>query len=95
MAGEVIQTVFSKGRVLTENSDAAKELYNQNRFGKLLENGKVQMSLVEALYLAEKAKIEILDSRNKKIDLDLFIRKAEKSEHDFWVRYCVFKDIPV
>jgi len=90
---QVVKAVFTKERVLTENSDQAKEFYNQSRFGFILEDGRVQLSLVEAIYLAEKNKIKLLDGRNKEISFDSFFKRAQKLEHNLWVRYCVFKDI--
>ena len=36
---QLIKATFAKERVLTENSDEARELYNQSRYGSLLENG--------------------------------------------------------
>ena len=79
-------------RVLTEASDAARELYNQGVYGKP-KDSKVQLSLIEALYLAEKGKIEIRSDGNRKMHLDKFIKKAKKIEPNFWIRYCIFKDI--
>jgi tRNA-intron endonuclease len=80
-------------RVVTENSNDARELYNQSRYGSLTDDGKVQLSLIEGLYLLEKGKINILDGRNKDIESEKFLKKAKKAEPNFWVRYCVFKDI--
>jgi tRNA-intron endonuclease len=80
-------------RVVTENSNDARELYNQSRYGSLTDDGKVQFSLIEGLYLLEKGKINILDGRNKDIESEKFLKKAKKAEPNFWVRYCVFKDI--
>ncbi|MDP7180332.1 MAG: tRNA-intron lyase [Candidatus Woesearchaeota archaeon] len=90
---EEIKAVFAKERVLTENSDAARELYNQSRYGHILDDGKVQLSLLEALYLIEKKKIKVMDGKNKAISNDAFLKKANKVEPNFWIRYCVFKDI--
>ena len=53
----LVNVYLSPNRILTENSDAAKELFNKSRFGTLLENGLVQLSLAETLYLLEKKKI--------------------------------------
>jgi len=88
-----IKSVFAGERALTENSDEARELYNKSRYGIILENGKVQLSLLEAFYLLEKERLEILDGKNKIINLEKFIKKAKKLEPNFWVRYCVFKDM--
>ncbi len=90
---ELVKAVFSKERILTESSDNARELYNQSRYGTLLEDGKVQLSLIEALYLLEKKKIKVVDNKNKKISFDNFLKKAERLEKQFWTRYRVFKDI--
>ena len=90
---EPVKAYFSRERVLTESSDPARELYNQSRFGELLEDGRVQLSLIEALYLIEKKRLVAYDSKNKIIDSDSFIKKAQKTETNFWVRYSVYKDI--
>lgn len=89
----VVKATFAEERVLTENSDAARELYNQSRYGALLDNGKVQLSLLEALYLLEKGRLEIITGKTKKTDFEKFLKKAKKLEPNFWIRYCVFKDM--
>ena len=88
-----VKAILTMERVLTEISDAAHEFYNQSRFGSILEDGKVQLSLLEALYLMEKNKILIKDYKKKKVSFDDFIKRAKKVEPNFWIRYCVFKDI--
>ena len=90
---EPVKAYFSKERVLTESSDLAREFYNQSRYGELLDDGRVQLSLIEALYLIEKKRLIAYDSRNKPIDFDSFLKKAQKPEPNFWVRYAVYKDI--
>ena len=42
--------------VVADNKNQAQELYDKSRFGELVD-GKIQYSLVEALYLVEKAKL--------------------------------------
>lgn len=90
---EKIKTVFANERVLAEATDETRELYNQSRYGTLLDGGKLQLSLLEALYLLEKNKIEVKDSRNKTLDFEQFLKRATKLEPNFWIRYCVFKDM--
>ncbi|MEK6808893.1 MAG: tRNA-intron lyase, partial [Nanoarchaeota archaeon] len=85
--------LFSRERIIVENPPEAQSLYDNGRFGVLLESGKLQLSLIEALYLMEKKKIKIHDGRNKDIKFDIYIRKVQKIEPNFWVRYCVYKDI--
>ena len=90
---EPVKAYFSKERVLTESSDPARELYNQSRYGTLLEDGRVQLSLIEALYLVDKKKLIAYDSKNREIKSEDLLKKSQKTEPNFWVRYCVYKDI--
>ena len=88
-----VSALFAGERVVTENSNEAKELYNQSRFGVILESGQVQLSLHEALYLLEKGRLIVMDGRKKHLEFTDFLKKARRIEQDFWVRYMVFKDI--
>jgi tRNA-intron endonuclease, archaea type len=88
-----VKALFANERVLTENSNEARELYLQSRYGVVLEDGQVQLSLHEALYLSEKGKLELYDQRKKKLEFSDFMKKAKKVEPNFWVRYAVFKDM--
>ncbi|MBI2651767.1 tRNA-intron lyase [Candidatus Woesearchaeota archaeon] len=88
-----IRADFVGNKILTENSDAARELYNQSRYGTLLENGKLQLSLIESLHLLEKNTLGIYRTKSKQLSFDEFSKKAEKLEPNFWVRFCVYRDI--
>ena len=88
---EKIKATFARERVLAPDGGSARELYDQSRFGELKE-GKVNYSLVEALYLLEKGRMEITDGKSI-ITSDGFIKKARKAEPNFWIRYCVFRDM--
>ena len=90
---EPVKGTFAKERVLTENSDNARELYNQSRYGTLLEDGRVQLSIIEALYLVEKKRLHLFDAKNKLIDFESLMKKAQKFEPNVFVRYCVYRDI--
>lgn len=90
---EVIIANMLDQRVITEATDAARELYNQGVYGKPVSNGKIQLSLIEGLYLAEKGKIEIRSESNRKVKIKNYIRKAKRLEPNLWIKYCVYKDI--
>lgn len=90
---EAIKSFFARERIITPATDEARELFNTGRYGSLLEDGKVQLSLLEALYLIEKEKIAVFDGKKKEIDHEDFINKAKKYEKNFWIRYTVFKDL--
>ena len=90
---EPIKTILFREIVVTENSDESRDLYNQSRYGIILENGKIQLSFIESAYLLEKNIIELFSESNRKIDLEKFVKKASKLEKNFWTRFCVYKNI--
>ncbi len=85
--------ILTGERVITESSDDARELYNQSRFGTLTDSGKVELSLLEALYLMEKGKLEARTESGREMQFEAYVRKARKVEPNFWIRYVVFKDM--
>ncbi len=87
---KVFKAALAGERAISKDKKAF-DLYGKGRFGQIV-GGKVYYSLVEAAYLLEKKKINIYDGK-KKIDFDTFISKARKLESNFWVRFCVFRDI--
>ena len=88
---EKVQAVFSLDMVVAASSQEAQTLYDQARFGEIID-GKFQYSLVEALFLLEKGKMDILDKKEK-LTNEEFIKKAGKKDPRFWIRYCVFRDM--
>jgi tRNA-intron endonuclease len=90
---EKVKAVFANERAIADSSDETRELYNQSRYGTMLDLGKLQLSLLETLYLMEKNRLELRDSRNKILDFESLLKKATKLEPNFWIRYCVFKDM--
>ncbi|MGM5484611.1 MAG: tRNA-intron lyase [Nanobdellota archaeon] len=87
----MIYSVLQDDAVITEDSDDARDLYNESSFGTLF-GKKVQLSIYEALYLVEKKKLSVKDGRGKEYSFDRLFRKAKRREKDFWVKYCVFRD---
>ncbi len=85
--------IFTEERVLFEVDDNTKELVDNSAFGTKISGKKYQLSLLEALYLIEKKKLEIIDGKKKIISFDKFVNKARKLEPNFWIRYSVFRDL--
>jgi tRNA-intron endonuclease len=83
---------LGREHLAVDETPEVRLLYDQSRFGELKE-GKLQFSLVEGLYLLEKGKIVVKDSKGKDISPDAYMKKAKKVETNFWVRYCVFRDL--
>jgi tRNA-intron endonuclease len=93
MVKQIVQAEFAKEKVITENSNEAREFFNVSRFGFLLDSGRIQLSLLEALYLIDKKRLEVLDGRSKVIDKDKFMKKAKKVDPNFLTKYAVFNDL--
>ena len=89
---EKIKSYWFEEKIITENSDEARELYNSSRYG-VIEENKVYLSLLEALLLMEKGKLEIYNQDEKLYDFESFLKKAQKIEPNFLVRYRVYKDL--
>ncbi len=89
----IVKAILGGERVITEVSDEAREFYNQSRFGTLSETGKVELSLLEAYYLMEKGKLDVKSEAGRKVSPETFVKKARKIEPNFWIRYCVFKNM--
>ena len=87
-----IKSLLTKGVVTTENSQQARELHEKGSYGTILSDGRVRLSLLEAVFLSEKQKIITYDGKKKKISQEKIMEKAAKTEHDFWTRYPVYKD---
>ncbi len=89
----VVSALFAREHVITESSDDAREFYNQSRYGSVVDDGKIQLSLLESLYLMEKGRLKVTDGRSKELDKENFTKKARKVEPNFAIRYGVFKDM--
>lgn len=87
-----VKCMLTEQKVIADGCDEARLLYDQSRYGHIDDSGRLQISLLEALYLMEKGKIEVFE-KNKKQDFESFVKKAKKAEPNFWIRYCVFKDM--
>ncbi|MBT4936171.1 tRNA-intron lyase [Candidatus Woesearchaeota archaeon] len=89
---KVVMGILAGERVITESSDEAREFYNQSRFGTISE-GKVELSLLEGLYLMEKSRLVIKSEAGRKVVFETYVKKARKVEPNFWIRYIVFRDM--
>jgi tRNA-intron endonuclease len=90
MAMPKIRIILS-GNKASSNSVSAMGLFNESRYGEKSE-GKILYSLAEALYLVQRGRAEVFLG-NKKLGYDEFVKKAEKTDKEFMVKYTVFADL--
>ncbi|MHA1918004.1 MAG: tRNA-intron lyase [Candidatus Ranarchaeia archaeon] len=87
-----IKCLLVDERLIAEPSDEARELYNQSRYGHIEDDGRLQMCLIEGLYLLDKGKIDVV-SKRKKLNFGDLLKKGKDFEPNLWIRYCVFRDM--
>jgi tRNA-intron endonuclease, archaea type len=86
----VIKAVFN-GESVYSNKKEAFSLHDQSRFGEQKE-GKIFYSIFEALFLLEKNKLELNESK-KKINFEKLLEKAKVLDSRIITKYLVFKDM--
>jgi len=79
------------GEIISSNSAEAHLLYQKSCFGEPV-GDKIQYSFSEAIFLAEKGKIEIL-SRSKKIQRQELMNRFRKIDKRIQIKYPVYKDL--
>ncbi len=87
-----IKALLAAEKVIAEDTVDSHTLFDQSRFGEV-KDGKVYYSLVEALYLLDRGRMEVYDDKDKKLSFDEFVKRARKVEPNFWIRYVAFKDM--
>ncbi|RLF11145.1 MAG: tRNA-intron lyase [Thermoprotei archaeon] len=90
------------GRVVVWDVKQAAKLYKEGFYGKFVGVSKpkdqmperpLELSLLEAYYLAEKGRITIVDQAGNEVSLKDFYEYAKKFYEDFEYRYKVYKDL--
>jgi len=80
------------GEKISSNSKQAEELFSSQRFGEK-SGEKIVYSLIETVYLVESGKMELYDFQNKKLSKRKIIKRFEKLDKKFKIKYIVFKDL--
>lgn len=82
---------YISGSKITSSASEAFSLNNQNSIGDRIDN-KIHYTLVEAVYLIKKGRLELFQE-TKKIPEDKLIKMAEKKEHNFFARLRAYSDL--
>jgi tRNA-intron endonuclease, archaea type len=88
---EKVKATFMSEKVFS-NSKEAFNLFESQRFGEKT-GEKIYYILQEALFLVETKKMEIFDSKDKKISEKDLLKKFEKIDKKFKTKYFVFRDM--
>ena len=77
--------------VISSNSQEAFSLYKKSSFGKPI-GEKVRYSFLEALYLVEKGKMQVLANKKELSFKELF-KKLQRFDKKIQIKYPVFKNL--
>ncbi len=83
---------LTNNKVIVFDQRTSSKIFNKGQFGSF-QDGKLELSLEEALYLTEKKQLQVFGSNGGKLTRQALIKIAEKKQKRFWVRYCVFRSL--
>ncbi len=86
----MIQAQFSGNKVYSNSQDAFS-LYDKSRFGEK-KPGKIEYSLIEALYLLQKDRISLFQNK-KAISFEQFLAKAKRIDKRIEMKLPVFSEL--
>lgn len=86
-----VEIFLIKDTAVSECSNEARILYDKSRYGMLLDDGRVQFTLIEAYYLLDKDKANVLFGK-KALGKRDFLKRCMRLEKNFWTRYAVYAD---
>lgn len=79
-------------KIIVKKPKDVGRLYNKSHFGKPLTGNKLELNLLEGVFLLEEGKIRIF--RNKlEINFQELVKSASKSIAEFEIKYLVFRDL--
>ncbi len=84
---------FLEDRVIVWDAKASETLYARGFYGKMLDSERLQLSLVESLYLFSRGVITVRDRNGKVFSFDEFIEKASEIESSFLRKYSGYKNL--
>lgn len=84
---------FLEDRVIAWDAQASETLYKRGFYGKMLDSERLQLSLVESLYLFSRGVITVRDRKGKVFSFDEFVEKASEIESSFLRKYSAYKNL--
>ena len=88
----IITGELKKDNILIEKTKDIGRLYNKSGFGQPRSGNKLQLNLIEGIFLLDEKKIRIYQNK-KLIDFQKLVEMASKKFFDFEIRYLAFKDL--
>jgi len=86
-SGELI-----KNKIIVKKSKDVGRFYNKSRLGKTISGNKLQLDLLEGIFLLGEGKIKIFQE-GKEVDFQYLVGIASRSIPRFEIKYLIFKDL--
>jgi len=80
-------------RCMVWEPDSSKMLHKEGFFGKPMDEGHLQLSLIESCYLMNCKVLEIEKRNHEKLDFSTFSEIAARIESDFMIKYKVYEEL--
>jgi tRNA-intron endonuclease len=80
------------GKIIVKKPKDVGRLYNKSHFGKPLTGNKLQLDLLEGIFLLDDGKIKIFHNKNE-LDFQNLVKIAAQEIPEFEIKYLVFKDL--
>ena len=87
VSGELINNTI----IISKSKDIGR-LYNKSNFGKINSENKLQLDLLEGMFLLSENKIKI-HYKKKQIDFEKLVKKASENISRFEEKFLVFRDL--
>ena len=81
-----------QGELIFSNTPEAHEMNNKSFFGEKKQD-RIQYTIAEAIFLIEKDKMDLLNSRGGKIPKKDIMNKMRKIDSKIQIKYLVYKDL--
>ncbi len=80
-------------RVMVWDQDASLVLQKDGFFGKPMDEGHLQLSLIESCYLLKKDILEIENRNHELLNFKMFVKAASSIESNFMIKYAVYEKL--
>ena len=83
---------LEKDSVIIKDQTEASQIYNKGFYGYPLSGGSLELDLLEAIYLVESDRLEVLNN-GQKMTIAQLVGSASLAHRDFQIKYIVYRDL--
>lgn len=85
---------YYEGRIIVQDEAQANQIHQHGATGKPLSGGRLQLAPVEALFLVDGDKLEVIDEESgKSLNFEELSSKLAKVDSELLLKYRVYRDL--